>query len=143
MTQEHQPSPNAFHLPVRVYYADTDAAGIVYHANYLAFMERARTEWLRSKGMDYAALPREHGVNFLVRSVKLDYFAPARPDELLSVTAEVTEFGRSRVHVSQFVLRDGQVLVHGQVNLVCVDIHTGRAAETPAVVRQLMSGEGV
>lgn len=138
MSHDLKPKPGAFRMDARVYYADTDAAGIVYHANYLAFMERARAEWLRSVGFESVKLARTLGIGFLVRSVKLDYLAPALLDDLITITAEVTEFGRSRVHVSQYVMRGDTVLVHGQVNVVCVDIKAGKSTELPADIRHAL-----
>ncbi len=86
-----------FSWPVRVYYQDTDAGGVAYHANYVNFMERARTEWLRTYGYSNAGLMKELGVMFVVRSIKLDYLRPALLDDLLTVTALIKETGRSRV----------------------------------------------
>jgi acyl-CoA thioester hydrolase len=80
---------NTFALPVRVYFEDTDLAGVVYYANYLKFMERARTEWLRARGFEQDALIRELGIVFAVRSVQVDYLRPARFNELLEVRASV------------------------------------------------------
>src|SRR5512147_1342850 len=86
-----------FELPVRVYFQDTDAGGVVYHASYVNFMERARTEWLRTFGYSNAALMQKLGVVFVVRSLKLDYLKPALLDDLLNVTAQVKDIGRSRI----------------------------------------------
>ena len=81
-----------FSLPMRVYFQDTDAGGVVYHANYLNFMERARTEWLRSHGYSNAGLMKEFGVLFVVRALKLDYRKPALLDDLLAVTVQIRDF---------------------------------------------------
>jgi len=94
-----------FALPVRVYFQDTDAGGVVYHASYVNFMERARTEWLRTHGYSNAGLMKEFGVVFVVRSLKLDYFKPALLDDLLEVTAQIKEIGRSRLTLLQSVRR--------------------------------------
>jgi len=94
-----------FSLPVRVYFQDTDAGGVVYHANYLNFMERARTEWLRTYGHSNAELMKELGMVFVMRSVKLDYLKPALLDDLLEVTAQIKDIGRSRVTLLQTVRR--------------------------------------
>ena len=90
---------------MRVYFQDTDAGGVVYHANYLNFMERARTEWLRTHGYSNAGLMKEFGVVFVVRSMKLDYLKPALLDDLLEVTAQIKDIGRSRLSLLQSVRR--------------------------------------
>lgn len=94
-----------FSLPVRVYFQDTDAGGVVYHASYVNFMERARTEWLREHGYSNAGLMKEFGVVFVVRSLKLDYLKPALLDDLLTVTAQIQDIGRSRLSLLQTVRR--------------------------------------
>jgi acyl-CoA thioester hydrolase len=94
-----------FSLPVRVYFQDTDAGGVVYHANYLNFMERARTEWLRAHGYSNAGLMKEFGMVFVVRSMKLDYLKPALLDDSLDVTAQIKDIGRSRLTLVQSVRR--------------------------------------
>ena len=90
-----------FSFPVRVYFQDTDAGGVVYHASYVNFMERSRTEWLRTFGYSNASLMKELGVVFVVRSLKLDYLKPALLDDLVTVTSHVKEIGRKigRAHV--------------------------------------------
>jgi len=94
-----------FTLPVRVYFQDTDAGRVVYHANYLNFMERARTEWLRAHGYSNAGMMSEFGMVFVVRSMKLDFLKPALLDDLLEVTAQIKEIGRSRLTLLQTVRR--------------------------------------
>jgi acyl-CoA thioester hydrolase len=111
---------HVFSFPVRVYYEDTDAGGVVYHASYVRFMERARTEWLRTYGYTNPSLVGEFGVLLVVRSVKVDYLRPAFLDDLLAVSAEVKDLGRSRVTVHQTVRRGEEVLAEGEVHLVCV-----------------------
>jgi len=112
-----------YSLRLRVYYEDTDAAGIVYHANYLKFMERARTEWLRALGFEQDVLARQHGIGFVVRSAELDFVRPARfNDELLS-TVRVERCGRASVDLVQHVLRaDGELLCAGRVRVGAVDL---------------------
>ncbi len=111
---------HVFSLPLRVYYEDTDAGGVVYHASYVRFMERARTEWLRTYGYTNTSLVKEFGVLFVVRSLKVDYLRPALLEDMLAVSAEVREVGRSRVTLHQTVRRGEEVLVEGEVHLVCV-----------------------
>ena len=107
----------AFILPVRVYYQDTDAGGVVYHSTYLNFMERARYEWLRELELDINSLIQVHKVVFMVRSLNIEYFKPALLDDLLHVTVQATELGRTRITLSQHVLRDP--CYSGQRNRPC------------------------
>ncbi|MEK7811731.1 MAG: tol-pal system-associated acyl-CoA thioesterase [Pseudomonadota bacterium] len=125
-----------FTWPVRVYFQDTDAGGVVYHANYVNFMERARTEWLRTFGHSNAGLMKEFGVAFVVRSLKLDYLKPALLDDLLTVTAQVKDIGRSRVTLHQTVVRGEELLSEGEVHLVCVNMQTFKPVSVPEVLRK-------
>jgi acyl-CoA thioester hydrolase len=125
-----------FSWPVRVYFQDTDAGGVVYHASYVNFLERSRTEWLRTFGYTNAGLMKELGVVFVVRSLKLDYLKPALLDDLVTVTSQVKEIGRSRLNIVQAVLRGEEVLVEGEVHLVCVDINTFKPVSVPEVLRK-------
>lgn len=124
-----------FSLPVRVYYADTDAGGVVYHASYVNFMERARTEWLRAYGYSGLGMMQEFGMLFVVRSLKLDYFKPALLDDMLEVSAAVKALGRSRVTVHQEVWRGEELLAEGEIHLVCVTQEGFRPAPIPEVLR--------
>lgn len=125
-----------FSLPVRVYFQDTDAGGVVYHANYLNFMERARTEWLRTQGYSNAGLMKEFGSVFVVRSLKLDYLKPALLDDLLEVTAQINDVGRSRISLAQTVRRGEEVLTEAEVHLVCVSLESFRPVSVPEVLRE-------
>ncbi|MBK9160864.1 MAG: tol-pal system-associated acyl-CoA thioesterase [Nitrosomonadales bacterium] len=125
-----------FSLPVRVYFQDTDAGGVVYHASYVNFMERARTEWLRTHGYSNAGLMKEFGVVFVVRSLKLDYLRPALLDDLLEVTAQVKDFGRSRLTLVQTVQRGDEVLTEAEVHLVCVSLESFKPVSVPEVLRK-------
>lgn len=122
------------HFPVRVYYADTDAAGIVYHATYLDFAERARTEMMRLFGFDHAQLQKDHGLLFAVRSCAIDYRRPARLDALLEIRSRVTHLGGASLHISQDIWRDEEVLVQLVIRLVCMHFD-GRATRMPALIR--------
>ena len=124
-----------FVLPVRVYFQDTDAGGVVYHASYVNFMERARTEWLRTHGYSNAGLMKEFGVVFVVRSLKLDYLKPALLDDLLSVTAQIKEIGRSRLNLLQSVLRGNELLTEAEVHLVCVSLQGFKPVSVPEALR--------
>ncbi len=126
--------PETYTLQVRVYYQDTDAGGVVYHANFVNFMERARTEWLRTFGYTGLGMMREFGMLFVVRSLKVDYFKPAVLDDLLEVSAKIKDVGRSRVSLHQEVRRSDELLAEGEVHLVCV---TQDAFKPVAIPEQL------
>jgi acyl-CoA thioester hydrolase len=108
-------------MPIRVYYAETDAGGVVYHANYLVFAERARTEWLRLLGRGEVPLGQEGGFAFVVRHCTLDYQAPARLGDLLEVVTEVKAIGGASLTVEHRVERDRHTLVTIVLRLVCID----------------------
>jgi acyl-CoA thioester hydrolase len=124
------PDP-AFRLPVRVYYQDTDAGGVVFHATYLAFLERARTEWLRRLGFDIARMARADRVLFIVREVRVTYVRPALLDDLLQVTVAVQHLGRAQFTLRQQVLRDAELLADASVNLACVSSDALRPLRLP------------
>lgn len=125
-----------FSLPIRVYFQDTDAGGVVYHANYLNFMERARTEWLRERyGYSNAGLMKKFGVVFVVRSLKLDYLKPTLLDDVLDVTVQIKDAGRSRLTLLQNVLRGDEVLTEADVHLVCVSLESFKPVSVPEVLR--------
>jgi acyl-CoA thioester hydrolase len=123
-----------FRFPLRVYYEDTDAAGVVYYANYLRFMERARTEWLGSLGVDLAALERAHGVVFVVSRMEIDYLSPARLGDRLEATVTLIELGRARMVAVQDVRRGAAALARGRVTLACIDRANWRPARIPATL---------
>ena len=125
-----------FTLPIRVYFQDTDAGGVVYHASYVNFMERARTEWMRSFGFTNAGLMKELGVVFVVRSLKLDYLKPALLDDLLSVSAQLKDVGRSRVTLHQTVTRGEDLLVEAEINLVSISLESFKPVSVPEVLRK-------
>lgn len=110
-----------FHLPIRVYYEDTDAGGIVYHSNYLRFAERARTEWLRYLDFDHRRMYHEMGYAWVVRACQVDFFSPARLDDLLCVGASVAVRKRASLVLDQPVSRDDTLLAMVQVKLAVVD----------------------
>jgi acyl-CoA thioester hydrolase len=121
-------------LTLRVYYEDTDLAGIVYYANYLKFIERARTEWVRGLGIDQGRLKAEQGIVFAVRRVEAEYLAPARFDDVLEVETECLGATAARVVLAQRVLRDGVLLVDAKVTIVAL-AESGRPARFPAALR--------
>jgi len=122
---------------VRVYYEDTDLAGIVYYANYLKFIERARTEWVRGLGVDQTALKAEAGIVFAVRRVEADYLSPARFDDLLEVRTRLDDLTAARIVLGQQVWRDELQLFSAQVTLVALR-EDGRPARLPDAVRGAM-----
>lgn len=125
-----------FNCPVRVYYQDTDTGGVVYHATYLNFMERARYEWLRELGFTVDAMIQSHQMIFLVRSLNIEYFKPALLDDLLDVTVRVAELGRSRITLQQQVLRERSVLASATIHVVCVGMDTLKPKSVPLSLRQ-------
>ncbi len=129
-------SAKPFSLTVRVYYEDTDAGGVVYYANYLKFLERARTEWLRAAGFEQPELLRDHNVIFVVRSVAIEYLQPARFNDALNVTVRMENLGSCTIDVFQTVERDLR-LVEARVRIVCVDNQAGfKPVRIPAFIRQ-------
>lgn len=110
-----------FNFPIRVYYEDTDAAGVVYYANYLKFAERARTEWLRHLGIEQEKMLAEQGVGFVVGGVQVRYHKPARLDELLTVESHLQQIGKVRMSMRQIVRRDSEILATLDVEIVCVN----------------------
>lgn len=122
------------HFPLRVYYEDTDLAGIVYYANYLKFIERARTEMVRERGVDQVALKEQRGIVFAVRHIEADYLSPARFDDELVVETSVEAVTGVRIVLSQVVRRGGTELFAAKVTLVALT-ETGQPARLPANIR--------
>lgn len=120
-----------FVWPVRVYYEDTDAGGVVFYANYLNFMERARTEWLRAAGVEQDQLLADSGVLFVIVEVNVRYHKPARFNDLLDVTVAPVDRGRSRFTVRQEVRRGDELLVSGTVSAACIDAATFKPKPIP------------
>jgi acyl-CoA thioester hydrolase len=129
---------NAFAWPVRVYYEDTDAGGVVYYANYLRFLERARTEWLRALGFEQDALASDAGVIFAVRRVEVDYLKPARFNDALTVHVRLAERGRASLVFAQEIRRGDEVLVKGMVKIACLEAASFRPAPIPAAILEVM-----
>ncbi len=128
---------HCFTWPVRVYYEDTDSGGVVYYANYLKFMERARTEWLRDHGFEQTELLRDHSVIFVVRSVQIEYLRPAKFDDLLTVTVRFHASGRSWIELDQTAEHpENGMLVKARVKVVCVNGQTFKPVQIPALVRE-------
>ena len=133
---------------IRVYYEDTDAGGVVFYANYLKFFERARTEWLRSLGIEQREMARNTGMIFIVRATALDYLRPARLDDRLSVRSRIERVGGASVDFYQEVWRDapdgsGELLVRGSIKIGCVAASTLRPGKIPAQVRLAMQSAAI
>jgi len=132
---------SVFHWPVRVYYEDTDSGGVVYYANYLKFMERARTEWLRSLGFEQDRLRDEQGVIFAVRSATIDYLKPALFNDVLDVAATIVERGRASFSVEHAIHRDETLLCQGLVKVACLKANTLRPCPIPESILMEMQDE--
>ena len=131
------PGSPSFTLAVRVYYEDTDAAGVVYYANYLRFCERARTEWLRELGVGQQALMDAAGLAFVVRSVKADYLRAARLDDALEVITRISALRGASLLFEQDVQREGQLLFSAQVLVACIDQRRQKPTPIPTQLYSL------
>jgi acyl-CoA thioester hydrolase len=128
-----------FSIPLRVYYQDTDAGGVVFHGQYFAFMERARTEMLNALGYDLARFAESHGVLFMVHSLAATFHAPARLNEVVSVTAEVAKMGRASLVFRQRVERGSEVLVEAEVTIALVDRVRLKPARMPKELKDALN----
>ncbi len=126
MTRTH------FTHPVRVYYEDTDAAGVVYYANYLKYMERARTEWLAARGFRLSELERESAIVFVVTRAEVAFRAPARLGDLLEVGVDVIEHGHARFIARQDILRNDELVAEATITLACLDRSTWKPRKMPS-----------
>lgn len=123
-----------FSWPVRVYYEDTDFGGVVYYANYLRYVERARTEWLRSLGVEHQRLAREDGLQFVVRRAEIDFLRGAKLDDELSITVQCTERKRTYLWLRQRALRGAEPIAEGMVQTACVRRDDLKPAPLPATL---------
>jgi acyl-CoA thioester hydrolase len=130
---------NEFSWPIRVYYEDTDAGGVVYHANYLKFFERARTEWLRSLGFEQDILRTEQNILFAVRSVGVDYLKPAYFNALLEVSAKVVETKKTSLTFEQWVTCQHQQLCRGVIRIACLDAQKFKPTLIPLALLEKLS----
>jgi acyl-CoA thioester hydrolase len=128
--------PGRFEWPVRVYWEDTDAGGIVYHAAYLAFLERARSEWLRARGVDQRALREQERMQFAVVEMQIEWRRAARFDDLLTVTAALAARGRATFSFAQSVLRGEELLLAATVRVAAIDADNLRPRRLPAGLLQ-------
>jgi acyl-CoA thioester hydrolase len=132
------PAGRVFTWPIRVYWEDTDAGGIVFYANYLKFFERARTEWLRSLGVNQSALRESVGGMFIVSETSARYLAPARLDDELSVTAALEAGGRASLIIAQQARRGDTLLCEGTIRIGWVDAATLRPARIPETILEVL-----
>jgi len=123
-----------FSWPIRVYYEDTDSAGVVYYANYLKFIDRARTEWLRAAGFEQHDIAAQHQAVFVVRAVTIEYLKPALFNDSLQATVELAKVGNSQIVLVQRVLRAGEELATAEVRVVCVNAATFRPVRIPKTI---------
>lgn len=125
----------SFSFSIRVYWEDTDAGGIVFYANYLKFFERARTEWLRAAGVEQHRLREETGIIFVVASTSVRYLAPARLDDMLTLTVEPEPAGRASLIVRQRALRGETLLAEGEIRIGCVRADDLKPQRLPEIVQ--------
>lgn len=123
-----------FSIDTRVYYEDTDASGVVYHADYLRYFERARTEWLESRGQDHRTLADRYGLAFTLADMTVRFIRPARLGDRLVVTAEIGEHRRARIVFEQEIWRSDELLIHGKFTVACVSIGDFRPRRVPEMI---------
>lgn len=128
-----------FELPIRVYYEDTDAGGVVYYANYLKFFERSRTEYLRHLSIEQKKMAEQQSIYFVVRSAQLDFISPARLDDYLTVTLRIEKLGRASVVFSQTISRNNIALVHCTTKIACVHGAAFTPTAMPADLYQMIA----
>ena len=133
-----QPELFVYSFPVRVYFENTDAGAVVYHGEYLKFLERARTEWLRHLGFDHQALARDHRAMFVVTAASVDFARPARLDDNLAVSVRLESLGKVRCVFAQEVRRDDEVLVKARITVACVTGEQMKPVEIPESLRRKM-----
>ena len=133
-----QPELFVYSFPVRVYFENTDAGGVVYHGEYLKFLERARTEWLRHLGFDHQALARDYRVAFVVTGAAIDFARAARLDDNLAVSVRLDSLGKVRCVFNQEVRRDDEVLVKASITVACVTGESFKPVEIPEALRRKM-----
>jgi acyl-CoA thioester hydrolase len=133
------PMNTAFEFPVRIYWEDTDAGGIVFYANYLKFFERARTEWLRSLGLGQQELRERTGGMFVVSETQVKYHRPAQLDDLLRVTASLSEIGRVSLTIKQQAFRDNTLLCEGSIRIGWVDASSLKPSRIPTSVLERLT----
>ena len=133
-----QPELFVYSFPVRVYFENTDVGGVVYHGEYLKFLERARTEWLRHLGFDHQALARNHRIVFVVTQATADFLKPARLDDIVVVSVQLESLGKVRCVFAQEIRREDDLLVRAKITVACVTGETLKPAEIPEALRRKM-----
>ena len=124
--------------PVRIYYEDTDSGGVVYHSNYLKYMERARTEWLRSLGIDQVELKKIFSVMFVVKELAIKYLKPAKFDDEIIVQTKVTDNNNCSLNLTQKIIRNKEVLTDSVVEIVCINVNLFKPTRIPQDVKKVM-----
>jgi acyl-CoA thioester hydrolase len=127
-----------FSFPVRIYFEDTDSGGVVYHSNYLKFMERARTEWLRTIGIDQRQLKQEEHIMFVVHRIDIQYKLPARFNDDLIVKNELIELGSSKIVFRQIIFRNDEQLIDAHVDIACIDSEKFKPVRIPGNIKLMM-----
>ena len=127
-----------FSLPIRIYFEDTDSGGVVYHSNYLKFMERARTEWLRDIGIDQRHLKQDHQIMFVVHRIDIQYKFPARFNDDLIVKSEIKDIGSSKIEFRQMIYRNDEMLIDASVDIACIDSEKFKPVRIPPTIKQTM-----
>lgn len=133
-----QPELFTYSFPVRVYFENTDAGGVVYHTEYLKFLERARTEWLRHLGFDHQALARSHRTVFVVSALAVEFVKPARLDDMVAVSVQLESLGKVRCVFVQEIRREDEVLVRAKVTVACLTVDAFKPVEIPEPLRRKM-----
>lgn len=128
----------AFDWQVRVYYEDTDCGGMVYHSNYLKFLERARSEWLRAVGINQTPLLNDYGVVFVVKHLCIDYCQSARFEDLLTVHTRLIQMKKVSLQLAQHITCDERLLCEAEIKLGCINLHSGRPTTLPEHVQQAL-----
>jgi acyl-CoA thioester hydrolase len=129
-----------FVWPIRVYYEDTDAGGVVYHSQYLNFLERARTEWLRSLGFDQSVMAKTHQLIFVVRKLSIQYRKPAVFDDAIEIVSSVTAMSRCTITFNQKIMRNNEMLTETEVEIASIDHHHFRPVAIPEIIKSAMNG---
>ena len=127
-----------FSLPIRIYFEDTDSGGVVYHSNYLKFMERARTEWLRALGIDQRLLKQDSHIMFVVHRIDIQFKLPARFNDDLIVKSELKDIGSSKIEFRQMIYRNDEMLIDASVDIACIDSEKFKPVRIPPTIKQTM-----
>jgi acyl-CoA thioester hydrolase len=127
-----------FSLPIRIYFEDTDSGGVVYHSNYLKFMERARTEWLSAVGIDQRHLQQDNHIMFVVHRIDIQYKLPARFNDHLIVKSELKDIGSSKIEFRQMIYRENEMLIDASVDVACIDSEKFKPVRIPPTIKQAM-----